>query len=310
MAQVIYPFRMRNSVKAMPVERAEPDVLDPRLRTFARDLLEAYGEEVILQVDRARRRAGGDTLHDLRVASRRLQEALALFEPLLPRRPRKRAYQRTKRIRRSVEDLRDADVMVNLAADLFSMLPPPEKEDVQPYLLRLQNEAAELRRRTVGRRHKIPGIRKRMQALLSELRPVEPPYLRKLGATFREARARRVREAQRGSASGGPEAMHRLRIAVKHYRYTLEILEKAGLNGMKKVVKEARKLQTELGRLHDQDVLMALLRKERRFPESRRLLANLRRERKIQLQKARALLANSRELHASLSTGTSARPTA
>jgi len=310
MSSILYPVRMRNLVKAIPVERSGPIHLDPRVRTYARDLLEAYGEEVILQVDRVRRRAGADLLHDLRVASRRLQEALALLAPILPRRAQKRAYRRAKSIRRSVEDLRNTDVMVDLASDLLAMLPHPERVDVQPFLLRLQNQATELRRRTVKNPNGVPSIRRRMKRLLRGLPPVEPQYVRKIGENFRAVRAHRVVEAMRRASQGGPEAMHRLRIALKHYRYTVEILEKGGFNGMKAVLRETRKLQTELGRLHDQDILMAMLRRERKVPESRRLLAKLRTERKLQLQKTRDLLAQSRELLASLNARPAARRTA
>ncbi len=54
--------------------------------------------------------------------------------------------------------------------------------------------------------------------------------------------------------------LHNLRIAVKRLRYTLEIFEDYLPRECKAAVDELQQLQDELGALHDNDVLIALLR--------------------------------------------------
>jgi CHAD domain-containing protein len=54
--------------------------------------------------------------------------------------------------------------------------------------------------------------------------------------------------------------LHNMRIAAKRLRYTLEIFEDYLPNECKAAVNELQQLQDELGALHDNDVLIALLR--------------------------------------------------
>ncbi|MBV9690102.1 MAG: CHAD domain-containing protein [Ktedonobacteraceae bacterium] len=53
--------------------------------------------------------------------------------------------------------------------------------------------------------------------------------------------------------------LHNLRIAAKRLRYTLEIFEEVLLEASKDAIKELTQIQDELGRLHDSDVMLALL---------------------------------------------------
>ncbi|WP_069802922.1 CHAD domain-containing protein [Thermogemmatispora onikobensis] len=53
---------------------------------------------------------------------------------------------------------------------------------------------------------------------------------------------------------------HHLRIAVKRLRYTLELFQEVLPEECQAVLAELEQLQEELGRLHDHDVLIALLK--------------------------------------------------
>src|SRR5690349_20805803 len=53
-----------------------------------RRLLRTRTQRMLQQISRVRRRASADAVHDLRVATRRLHEALVFFKPDLPARPR------------------------------------------------------------------------------------------------------------------------------------------------------------------------------------------------------------------------------
>jgi hypothetical protein len=54
--------------------------------------------------------------------------------------------------------------------------------------------------------------------------------------------------------------LHNLRIAAKRLRYTLELFEDALPAACQAIAKELAQLQDELGSLHDNDVMIALLR--------------------------------------------------
>lgn len=54
--------------------------------------------------------------------------------------------------------------------------------------------------------------------------------------------------------------LHNLRIATKRLRYTLELFEDVLPQDSKSIVEELTKIQDELGTLHDNDVMIALLR--------------------------------------------------
>ncbi|GCE25553.1 hypothetical protein KDA_10370 [Dictyobacter alpinus] len=54
--------------------------------------------------------------------------------------------------------------------------------------------------------------------------------------------------------------LHNLRIASKRLRYTLEIFSEAFPADSGKILKEVEQIQEELGSLHDDDVMIALLR--------------------------------------------------
>lgn len=273
-----------------------------RERVLCRKLLEPYCQEVLRQRSRVQRGAGVDPVHELRVASRRLQEALDFLAPYLPEGPRKKLHRRARRIRRSLGELRNADVMVVLASELMRRLSPPERTVLRPFLSRLQTEASGLRRRAIHRRAPpVPGVRKRIERLLKDLPNSSVKTLDSRGDEFLSERIHELSKELECARQDGPSAMHRLRIAVKRYRYALEFLERAGRKELRGAIQETRSLQSELGHLHDLDVLLQILRKEPASPATRRLEQRLRTERKSQIDKTRGVLADSQDLLARLS---------
>ena len=281
---------------------------DERETPLCRRLLEPYCREVVRQRNRVRRGAGARPVHELRVASRRLQEALEFLAPYLPEGPRRKLYRRARRVRRSLGELRNADVMVGLATDVMRRLTTSERTVLRPFLSRLQAEAAGLRRHAIHRQVvPVPGVRKRIGRLLKNLRDSSVDSLESRGEQILSERLRELSTALSNVGPGGPAAMHRLRISVKRYRYALEFLEKAGSKELRDSIQETRSLQGELGHLHDLDVLLEILRREKPTPATRRLALRLRAERKSQLGKTRTVLGDSRDLQARLSLHTQAR---
>ena len=81
-------------------------------------ILLAKAEPLFALEDVARGGADMDAVHDMRVASRRLREAMRLLAPLYPHREFRRWYRRARRVTRSLGPVRDSDVFI----DAFSRL--------------------------------------------------------------------------------------------------------------------------------------------------------------------------------------------
>ncbi|HET8946796.1 MAG TPA: CHAD domain-containing protein, partial [Candidatus Polarisedimenticolia bacterium] len=101
-------------------------------------------------------------------------------------------------------------------------------------------------------------------------------------------RARELERARRAATSGRPLPAHRLRIAVKRWRYALEILDASSLGPFTSAIEEARRVQEKLGSLHDLDVLLDLVR---RSPRTRPLRARLAARRRDLWEECRPLVA-------------------
>ncbi len=163
---------------------------------------------------------------------------------------------------------------------------------------RLRPEAREIARRLgsrleapgAGRIAPLPPIRKRARDLLRTAAhgPALPMDAR--ARQVLEERAREVRGRLGAGRGENGERLHRLRIAVKRYRYSLELLDEAGLEGLKPAIRSARILQRDLGSLHDLDLLIDLARRRTAGDDRRLLVPALQALRPPRLIRARASL--------------------
>jgi len=216
---------------------------------LARRLLERRAREVLARRRAVRRRARPGDVHDLRVATRRLQEAIDLLAFALPERERSRARRRTRRIRRDLAGVRDADVLLETLVSLAGRCSPDDRRALMALRPVLEARAG----------LPVPGLRRRLRALLRALPPVPAPALARVAARLLVARSAAVGRGLERARSGRAADLHRLRLAVKKYRYTLELMNELGLGRHARAIGAARRIQEQLGRLHDVDVLLALL---------------------------------------------------
>jgi CHAD domain-containing protein len=265
----------------------------------ARRLLERRAGEVLRRRGEVLRRARPGDVHDLRVATRRLQEAIDLMAFALPGRERARARRRARRIRRGLAAVRDADVLVETLVALAARCNAEERSALlalKPALVARARRARAGRRAAAAEepapapgaparfgamplpsfgRHAapaalpgvaglpVPGVRRRLRALLRSVPPLPAVALRRVGARRLALRSAAVGDALAAAVTGRAADLHRLRIAVKKYRYTLELMSEAGLGARARAIAAARDLQEALGHVHDVDVLLALLRGRR-----------------------------------------------
>ena len=205
-----------------------------------------------------------EALHDMRVASRRLREALEIFEDCFPPKTYDRLYARVRRVTRALGRARDADVAVEYFAKLLADSPSLiEQVALQEILRRL---AKQRMRRRAEMQHELDKVQPadllaRFEKAFAQLEKIPPSRQRGSRTALLLARrlfGQRLREvfACRRLIKGEHdiEALHNLRIAVKKLRYAIETLDFAGGEHVKENLKFFKKLQTVLGDLHDRDV--------------------------------------------------------
>jgi len=260
---------LRNS----DTDTATPILLTPQTppKFCARQLILERVAELVKH--EAGTRAGEDieVLHDMRVASRRLREALEIFQFCFPPKTYTRLYERVRRITRALGQARNADVAVDyfskLLVDNHDLIEQVALQDILRRLARQQTRRrAEMQRELdkVRPTELLSRFEKTFEklALIAASRQRGPRAALQLARRLFSQRLREVFACRRLITAGtDAEALHNLRIAVKKLRYALETLDFAAGEPVKENVKFFKGLQTTLGDLHDRDVFWEIIQK-------------------------------------------------
>ena len=231
-------------------------------------------------------------IHDLRVWSRRLQQAVSAFFPK-PRSGKVRRLRRTpRRIRRALGEWRNCDVLLEIVARQQRRTRSDDKrrawEFVGNYLL--QRRAKEVAR--AGKkllRQDVAAYAALAHKLLSEPADENPEVLMQRLRDSVEGAWNDWQVAQsRAQETRAAGELHRFRIATKVLRYRTELLYDVGYTQLKAELKSLAELQDAIGVWHDRQVLYqavarAVAREEvllNELPTARILLAELESDRK------------------------------
>lgn len=223
---------------------------DAPLVPTARSVLAERLSKVLQWLDQPRRAfEDAETVHQLRVATRRAEAALRLFAPLLPRRRRRQVQKRLRRLRQAAGAVRDCDVHL---AQAIQRRPAPPSTLRRTLQRRRQQAYRKLRKLRQRARRRLP---RRVRKLLSKLawRVASPPptYVRWCLARGDLLARRFFRLAEQKATDD--EALHQLRIAGKRLRYALELVAPAlSRTAVTKLLAALHALQDRLGRLCDQ----------------------------------------------------------
>jgi len=203
--------------------------------------------------------AGDDAgVHQARVASRRLREAVpVLTEGLDGSKPGK-ARRKIRRLTRALGCVRELDVTLHLLDEMVEKpgVSRAALQDVRAHVL----EERERRRALMHER--LAGVNmdklaRRLEGVrLALLQPTPGHNWRASLATRIAKRARRLEHAIDDAGQiYGPEALHQVRIAAKKLRYAVEIANESGAAPAAATVRTLKRVQETLGRLHDLQVL-------------------------------------------------------
>ena len=222
-----------------------------------------------------RKKAAGkfkqDDVHDLRVASRRFREGLALFSPCFAGPPTRRLLKQVKKVTRLLGDLRNTDE----AFLFFSSLTPeesagsgPEIEGLFATLIDRRQQAQKILHKELGAPNPAP-LRRRFRALAN--RPnlfrnsaVDPfTEIDFFAADAIGERAQTLNELlPQAVKEDNHPAQHELRIAVKRMRYRLEIIAPLLKDGYQDLHASLKEYQDLLGKLHDIDVFAGMVQEQ------------------------------------------------
>lgn len=237
----------------------------------ARTLLALRADDFFDCWSKVRKSFDRDDIHDLRVSSRRLREGLDLFSPFYPPDVLRR-YRTVRKVTRLLGAMRNADEAILFFREMTACLSPRFEDELGAFTANLESvreHERQLLEKRLGKFDTYPfrsGFARMVAAPFvfprhpSRFDPCTP--LASFAATNLEARLALllplVPEACREEAV---EARHMLRIAVKHYRYCLEIFSDLVTSGYEEIHSALKAWQECLGTLHDLDVFAGMVRR-------------------------------------------------
>ena len=214
-------------------------------------------ERLAFQANRTAKAPGPDAVHDLRVAIRRTEQALATFKPLLPRKPAKRIRKQLKGVMGLAGAVRDCD----MAVKILMKFRQPEAADLRRQI-RAQRKAAE---GSLQAGLKRLSLRTKVTWWLADL-DLHARHAEIQKGTPEVAAAALPRLAQRFFQAGDSaaasrrsgEKLHEFRIQAKKFRYTLELFAATYGPAMEEWIGEIKSVQSILGKMNDYRSALAL----------------------------------------------------
>ncbi len=223
-------------------------------------------QNVAKEIDGVRKADDIERIHDMRVATRRMRSALALFEECLPGKKVKVWNKQMRRVTRALGTARDTDVQMDfLQGFLDGVTESRYRAGIQRLLLRLQQQRDSAQGKVLKAMDQLElsGVLEDMGRTLRRIRvharmnhvDENAPFVYQqayLTISFRLedmlAYETYVTQPER------MEELHAMRIAAKRLRYTMEVFEPLYHGDLKQPLKTVRKIQTMLGDIHDCDV--------------------------------------------------------
>ena len=199
----------------------------------------------------------GIGVHHARVASRRLRELVPVLAEDVKGNKARKAERKIRRLTRALGAVRELDVTLTVLDELAARdtLPRNALEDVRAHVVAEREE----RRSTMLKRMEKVSVEKldrRLASMAQALDEAQAEEWRKALGTRLQTRGKALLESIREAGQMyNPERLHQVRIATKKLRYGLEIASESGVKTATPLVRQLKKVQDSLGRLHDLQVL-------------------------------------------------------
>lgn len=218
-----------------------------------------------------------DAIHDIRVASRRLQQVLDLLYPNVQDKEVRRLRRRLRLSRRALGEVRNCDVLLELVSRALNRKRGGHREawsTLQHYLLERRVNSFGKATRKLGRAN-LGGLYVHLKELFSPMgddqHPASPAVIafpersttepvgvriaQSLGRVW-EPFERQVSASRRDSSAA---TLHAARIAAKRLRYLIEVVHEIHVDGSLPALTWLRRFQQHLGDWHDLEVLEQMM---------------------------------------------------
>jgi CHAD domain-containing protein len=202
--------------------------------------------------------AGNDRgVHQARVTSRRLREAVPVLATGLEGSKAGKAQRKIRRLTRALGTVRELDVTLALLDQLARSphLSRTAVEDVRAHVIaERDSRRAEMLKRLD--RVNIEKLGRRLASVGDALdQAAEEPWRKALAGQLLK-RSRRLQTAiEEAGHMYAPEGLHQVRIAAKKLRYGLELAADSGTKQAAPHVRTIKRAQDMLGKMHDLQVL-------------------------------------------------------
>lgn len=196
-------------------------------------------------------------VHQARVASRRLREAIPVLAKGLKGSKAKKARKQIRKLTRALGTVRELDVSLGILDELAQKpgVPRNALEDVRAHVIGERDKRrTEMLERVASINSEKLGRRLESVALaLSGANDME--WRARLGARILKRAKRLTASIREAGQMYEADRLHQVRIAAKKLRYALELAAEGPTPAARPLVSTLKKAQEALGRLHDLHVL-------------------------------------------------------
>jgi CHAD domain-containing protein len=215
-----------------------------------------------------------DAIHDMRVATRRLNTAFKILENTVYDPAVTKAWRRgLRKLLNNLSEARDTDVFIEHLTNYKASLPADQQTDLNPLVEKLEQKraAAQIHIEEILQKHKLHQLLADLAEFTgkpgagvldasSHTDRVAPSLVRHFVASALWQHYEVILAYQTQLTVGtdfatiSVETLHQLRIALKHFRYTLEFFSEALPATSQSLIEQVTAGQDYLGELHDHDV--------------------------------------------------------
>lgn len=241
---------------------------DPSCRLLACQYLRTQLGALIKEVHGVRENKDIEPVHQARVASRRMRSALRMFTECFDAKQVGLWRKRVTRLTKGLGAARDLDVQIEFLEKFLAGLDETDKRyrpGVERLRLRLRQQRDAVQPKVIKTLNTLDKgnvmaemhgeLEKELFLLRHRAVPLQSPYVFAHAAEHIQTRRRELfaHEYTLENPQDVP-GHHKMRIAAKRLRYTMEICEPAYEGRLVSPIKAVKRLQTLLGDIHDCDV--------------------------------------------------------
>ena len=212
------------------------------------------------RLDRCQKRFSEKAVHDLRIETRRILALLDLLEGLHFPEPLKKLRKTFKKRLDAFDDLRDTHVQLDLLKPLWPDF--PEASGLKKCLRKCEKRlvpklSGKIRTTKNGRLNR--QLKQVEKALRQHGKAPGGGRVDSLAPAFLGGAFRRVLALRRGVRRNKPATIHRMRVAFKRFRYTVELLRPFVPQYTPQRLDRMKDFQAAAGNIQDLAVLLATL---------------------------------------------------